>query len=88
MTGGLKKIEFITGLFIGLLKEVVMTKEQIYKCTYDTLMESLEWGFDMKDNGYFNYVDGVLSMTSQILERVNDDNNNGKSGDRKVEFSF
>lgn len=65
-----------------------MTKEQIYKCTYDTLMESLEWGFDMKDNGYFNYVDGVLSMTSQILERVNDDNNNGKSGDRKVEFSF
>lgn len=65
-----------------------MTKEQIYKCTYDTLMESLEWGFDMKDDGYFNYVDGVLSMTSQILERVNDDNNNGKSGDRKVEFSF
>ena len=65
-----------------------MTKEQIYKCTYDTLMESLEWGFDMKDDGYFNFVDGVLSMTSQILERVNDDNNNGKSGDRKVEFSF
>lgn len=65
-----------------------MTKEQIYKCTYDTLMESLEWGFDMKDNGYFNYVDGVLSMTSQILERVKNDNNNGKSGDRKVEFSF
>ena len=88
MTGGLKKIEFITGLFIGFVKEVVMTKEQIYKCTYDTLMESLEWGFDMKDDGYFNFVDGVLSMTSQILERVNDDNNNGKSGDRKVEFSF
>ena len=87
MTGGLKKIEFITGLFIGFVKEVVMTKEQIYKCTYDTLMESLEWGFDMKDDGYFNYVDGVLSMTSQILERVND-NNNWKSGDRKVEFSF
>lgn len=65
-----------------------MTKEQIYKCTYDTLMESLEWGFDMKDNGYFNFVDGVLSMTSQILERVNDDNNNGKSGDGKVQFSF
>ena len=88
MIGGSKRIESITGLFIGLLKEVVMTKEQIYKCTYDTLMESLEWGFDMKDDGYFNYVDGVLSMTSQILERVNDDNNNGKSGDRKVEFSF
>lgn len=88
MTGGLKRIEFITDLFIGFVKEVVMTKEQIYKCTYDTLMESLEWGFDMKDDGYFNYVDGVLSMTSQILERVNDDNNNGKSGDRKVEFSF
>ena len=88
MTGGLKIIEFTTELFIGFVKEVVMTKEQIYKCTYDTLMESLEWGFDMKDNGYFNYVDGVLSMTSQILERVNDDNNNGKSGDRKVEFSF
>lgn len=88
MTGGLKRIEFTTDLFIGFVKEVVMTKEQIYKCTYDTLMESLEWGFDMKDNGYFNYVDGVLSMTSQILERVNDDNNNGKSGDRKVEFSF
>lgn len=65
-----------------------MTKEQIYKCTYDTLMESLEWGFDMKDNGYFNFVDGVLSMTSQILERVNDDNNNGKSGDWKVELGF
>ena len=65
-----------------------MTKEQIYKCTYDTLVESLEWGSDMKDNGYFNYVDGVLSMTYQVLERVNDDNNNGKSGDRKVEFSF
>lgn len=88
MTGGLKRIESITDLFIGFVKEVVMTKEQIYKCTYDTLMESLEWGFDMKDDGYFNYVDGVLSMTSQILERVNDDNNNGKSGDRKVEFSF
>lgn len=88
MTGGLKIIEFTTELFIGFVKEVIMTKEQIYKCTYDTLMESLEWGFDMKDNGYFNYVDGVLSMTSQILERVNDDNNNGKSGDRKVEFSF
>lgn len=88
MTGGLKRIEFTTDLFIGFVKEVVMTKEQIYKCTYDTLMESLEWGFDMKDNGYFNYVDGVLSMTSQILERVNNDNNNGKSGDRKVEFSF
>jgi hypothetical protein len=87
MTGGLKRIEFSIDLFIGLPKEVVMTKEQIYKCTYDTLMESLEWGFDMKDDGYFNYVDGVLSMTSQILERVND-NNNGKSGDRKVEFSF
>ena len=88
MIGGLKRIESITDLFIGFVKEVVMTKEQIYKCTYDTLMESLEWGFDMKDDGYFNYVDGVLSMTSQILERVNDDNNNGKSGDRKVEFSF
>lgn len=75
MTGGLKKIEFITGLFIGFVKEVVMTKEQIYKCTYDTLMKSLEWGFDMKDDGYFNFVDGVLSMTSQILERVNDNNN-------------
>ena len=68
-----------------------MTKEQIYKCTYDTLMESLEWGSDLKDDGYFNFVDGVLSMTSQILkklEKVNNDNNNGKSGDRKVEFSF
>ena len=88
MIGGLKRIEFITDLFIGFVKEVVMTKEQIYKCTYDTLVESLEWGSDMKDNGYFNYVDGVLSMTYQVLERVNDDNNNGKSGDRKVEFSF
>lgn len=88
MTGGLKTIEFFTDLFIGFVKEIVMTKEQIYKCTYDTLMESLEWGFDMKDNGYFNFVDGVLSMTSQVLERVKNDNNNGKSGDGKIEFSF
>ena len=88
MTGGLKRIEFTIGLFIGFVKEIVMTKEQIYKCTYDTLTESLEWGFGMKDDGYFNYVDGVLSMTSQILERVNDDNNNGKSGDWKVELGF
>lgn len=65
-----------------------MTKEQIYKCTYDTLMESLEWGSDMKDNGYFNFVDGVLSMTSQVLERAKNDNNNGKSGDGKVQSSF
>jgi hypothetical protein len=54
-----------------------MDKNQVYKAAFETIKESTEWGMGSESKGYGNWVDGVVTMTDNILNIIN--NENGRS---------
>lgn len=58
-----------------------MTKLNVLETYFKTISDSMEWGDTCKETEYFNYVDGVTTMTKNILndlEKVVDCNEENK----------
>ena len=72
MIGGLKRIEFTTGLFIGFVKEVVMklTKELVYETLYELVSDSTDWGIDAESSKYGHYIDGATCLATMLLDKI------------------
>lgn len=54
-----------------------MDKNQVIKTAFETIKESTEWGMGSESKEYGNWVDGVVTMTDNILNILN--NENGRS---------
>ena len=52
-----------------------MNKLEILETFFETIEESTEWGFECEDRTYGYYIDGVVSMTNRLLEKVKDNLN-------------
>lgn len=47
-----------------------MNRMDILESMYEVIKDSLDWGLDTKEYGYF--VDGVVAMTEVMLKRLRD----------------
>lgn len=44
-----------------------MDKNKILEIAFETIKDSTEWGIECEDKTYGHYVDGVVTMTDNIL---------------------
>lgn len=51
-----------------------MNKELIYKVFFDTISNSLEWSFELKDT-YADWIDGVVAMTQNLINSLDNQTN-------------
>ena len=49
-----------------------MTNLQILETYFETISDSMEWAEDCKEKEYFNFIDGVTTMTKNILDSLNE----------------
>jgi hypothetical protein len=49
----------------------MINENTIYKLAYKTIRESLDWGSDTDNKEFFNFVDGVMAVTGEILYEMN-----------------
>ena len=53
-----------------------LNKNDVYKLFYDTIADSLEWVDDA--HNYDDYVDGVVGMTSALIEEFDKTEKDGE----------
>lgn len=53
-----------------------MDKNQIIEAAFETIKESTEWGIEDKSNRYGHFVDGVVTMTDNLLNMLKEGNSN------------
>ena len=49
-----------------------MDKNMIYQTAFEEIRDSSEWGNSCKDNNYAWYIDGVISITNRMLEKLDE----------------
>ena len=42
----------------------------IYKGAFDVIQESREWAYDVEPKEYANFVDGVVTLAQELLDRI------------------
>lgn len=47
-----------------------MDRCTVLESMYEVIKESTEWCLDSEDKVYGNYIDGVISVTEKILEKI------------------
>lgn len=47
-----------------------INKNFIYKIVFETINESLEWGYSAKDSEYGNYIGGVCSLANEMIAEI------------------
>ena len=52
-----------------------MDKNQIIETAFETIKESTEWGIEDKSDRYGHFVDGVVTMTDNLLNKMKEDKN-------------
>lgn len=52
-----------------------MDKNQIIEAAFETIKESTEWGIEDKSDRYGHFVDGVVTMTDNILNKMKEEKN-------------
>ena len=52
-----------------------MDKNQIIEAAFETIKESTEWGTVDKSDRYGHFVDGVVTMTDNILNKMKEEKN-------------
>ena len=52
-----------------------MYKNQIIEAAFETIKESTEWGIEDKSDRYGHFVDGVVTMTDNILNKMKEEKN-------------
>lgn len=50
-------------------------KNQIIEAAFETIKESTEWGIEDKSDRYGHFVDGVVTMTDNILNKMKEEKN-------------
>ena len=48
----------------------MVAKNLILQTVYETIKDSLEWADNYKDTRYYDYIDGVITMTYNLLEKI------------------
>lgn len=52
-----------------------MDKNQIIETAFETIKESTEWGIDEEGKTYGHWVDGVVTMVDNLLDKFKDEEN-------------
>lgn len=52
-----------------------MNKSEIIEVAFETIKESTEWGIEDKSDRYGHFVDGVVTMTDNLLNKMKEENN-------------
>lgn len=52
-----------------------MDKNQIIETAFETIKESTEWGLEDKSDRYGHWVDGVVMMTDNLLDKLKEEKN-------------
>ena len=52
-----------------------MDKNQIIEAAFETIKESTKWGIEDKSDRYGHFVDGVVTMTDNILNKMKEEKN-------------
>lgn len=52
-----------------------MDKNQIIEAAFETIKESTEWEIEDKSDRYGHFVDGVVTMTDNILNKMKEEKN-------------
>lgn len=45
-----------------------MDKNRVLEIAFNTIKDSTDWGVECENKSYGHYVDGIVTMTSNILE--------------------
>lgn len=60
-----------------------MDKNLVYETFYETIEESLQWGFELKDS-YLHWIEGVHDITLNLLDRLENSSNKCECPAEKV----
>lgn len=52
-----------------------MDKNQIIETAFETIKESTEWGIDEDGKTYGHWVDGVVTVVDNLLNKLKEENN-------------
>lgn len=52
-----------------------MDKNQIIEAAFETIKESTEWGIEDKSDRYGYFVDGVVTMTDNLFNKMKEEKN-------------
>lgn len=52
-----------------------MNKNQIIETAYKTIKESIDWGIEDKSNTYGYWIDGVVTVVDNLLDKIKEENN-------------
>lgn len=52
-----------------------MDKNRIIETAFETIKESTEWGLEDKSDRYGHWVDGVVTMTDNLLDKLKEEKN-------------
>ena len=58
-----------------------MDRSQIIETAFETIKESTEWGIEDEGKTYGHFVDGVVTMTDNLLDKLNEQDNNVTADD-------
>ena len=64
-----------------------MNKESIYEAFFKTISDGLEWAFELKDE-YVNWVDGIVAMTQNLLNNLDNNKKTECSGPAEKTYSY
>ena len=53
-----------------------MDKNKILEIAFNTIKDSTDWGMDCENKNYGFFIDGVVTMTSNLLDEFNKKNFN------------
>lgn len=51
-----------------------MDKVMVLETAFNTIDYSREWACDYENNGYYHYIDGVIDMSKNLLNKINEQN--------------
>ena len=47
-----------------------MDRNLVLEAAYETIKNSLDWGIDCEDKTFGNFIDGVISMSDVMFEKL------------------
>lgn len=49
---------------------IAITKNQIYETAFETIKESTEWGIEEDGKTYGHWIDGVVTVVDNLLDKL------------------
>ena len=56
-----------------------MDRNLVIETAYETIKDAIEWAISDDDNTFANYVDGIVGMTENLLEKLEKELSNEES---------